>query len=71
MPVMSGIELLNLLVAQGAQSRSFHHSLPDESVREQALKSGAICFLTKPFDGQTLIMCLGTSPREVNGQTTR
>jgi FixJ family two-component response regulator len=72
MPVMSGIELLKLLVAQGAHVPFiFITAFPDESVREQALRAGAICFLTKPFDGPTLIMCLDTALENVNGQATR
>ena len=62
MPAMSGVELQDLLLAQG------HHvpfifitAFPDETVRARALKAGAICFLTKPFDRLTLIKCLDTA----------
>ncbi|MEH2612795.1 response regulator transcription factor [Bradyrhizobium sp. AZCC 1693] len=59
MPSMSGLELQAYLLARG-------HSLPFifitafavESDRARALKAGAICYLTKPFDGETLIGCL-------------
>ena len=59
MPTMSGVELQAHLLAHG-------HSLPFifitafavESDRARALKAGAICFLTKPFDGEALIECL-------------
>jgi FixJ family two-component response regulator len=62
MPAMSGVELQALLLAQG------HHvpfifitAFPDEIIRARALKAGAICFLTKPFDRLTLIKCLDTA----------
>ena len=59
MPSMSGLELQAHLLAGG-------HSLPFifitafsvESDRARALKAGAICYLTKPFDGEALIGCL-------------
>src|ERR1700735_5682068 len=62
MPAMTGVELQALLLAQG------HHvpfifitAFPDETVRARALRAGAICFLTKPFDRLTLIKCLDTA----------
>jgi len=59
MPTMSGLELQAHLLARG-------HSLPFifvtafsvESDRARALRAGATCYLTKPFDGETLITCL-------------
>jgi FixJ family two-component response regulator len=59
MPTMSGLELQAHLLAGG-------HSLPFifitafavESDRARALKAGAVCYLTKPFDGEALIACL-------------
>jgi FixJ family two-component response regulator len=59
MPTMSGVELQTLLLAQGHRVPFiFITAFPVESVRARALKAGAICFLTKPFDGETLIECL-------------
>ena len=44
------------LIAEGRRLPIiFITAFPDESVRARALKAGAICFLTKPFDGPTLI----------------
>ncbi|MEH2559250.1 FixJ family two-component response regulator [Bradyrhizobium algeriense] len=62
MPAMSGLELQAHLLARG-------HSLPFifitafavESDRARALKAGAVCYLTKPFDGEVLIGCLDTA----------
>ena len=39
----------------------FITAFPNETIRARALKAGATCFLTKPFDGLTLIKCLETA----------
>ena len=36
----------------------FITAVPDEGVRRHAFKDGAMCFLTNPFDEDTLISCL-------------
>jgi FixJ family two-component response regulator len=59
MPEMSGLQLQETLRAGG-------HDIPiifvtafhDDKVRSEALDRGAICFLSKPFDGETLLRCL-------------
>ena len=62
MSVMSGLELLTMMRAQGYRVPFiFITAFPDESVRARALRAGAICFLAKPFAGPTLINCLGTA----------
>jgi FixJ family two-component response regulator len=62
MSVMSGVELLTLMRAQGYRVPFiFITAFPDESVRARALKAGAICFMAKPFAAATLIECLGTA----------
>lgn len=62
MPALSGVELQSLLVAQGHRLPFiFITAFPEETIRARALKAGAICFLTKPFDGPTLIKCLGAA----------
>jgi FixJ family two-component response regulator len=59
MPTMSGLDLLTHLRSQGYRAPFiFITAFPDESIRARALKSGAICFLGKPFTGPTLIKCL-------------
>lgn len=56
---MSGVELQAHLHAQGHHMPFiFISAFPIESVRATALKAGATCFLTKPFDGDALIDCL-------------
>ena len=62
MPGISGIELQSILLARGQRVPIvFITAFPDEGIRTRALKAGAICFLTKPFDEATLITCLGTA----------
>jgi FixJ family two-component response regulator len=62
MSVMSGVDLLTLMRAQGYRVPFiFITAFPDESIRARALQAGAICFLAKPFAGPTLINCLDTA----------
>jgi FixJ family two-component response regulator len=59
MPDISGLELQNILIAQGSSIPIiFITAFPDEAVEKTAMKAGAICFLNKPFDGQVMIKCL-------------
>ncbi|WP_299638422.1 response regulator [Devosia sp.] len=56
MPGMSGYELQRRLIADGRRIPViFITAFPQEGSRAKALKAGAIGFLTKPFDGNTLI----------------
>jgi FixJ family two-component response regulator len=56
MPGMSGIELQSILIAEGKNMPIiFITAFPDEGIRARALKAGAIGFLSKPFEGSTLI----------------
>ena len=65
MPTMSGIELQTRVRASGRSVPFiFITAFPEKSVRLLAMKSGATCFLTKPFDGPTLISCLETALRK-------
>lgn len=59
MPAVSGVELQAQLRAEGhCVPFIFITAFPVEISRERALKAGATCFLTKPFDGDTLARCL-------------
>jgi len=59
MPGMTGLELQELLVARGHRTPVILiTAFPDERIRTRALQAGAVCFLTKPCDGQTLLQCL-------------
>jgi FixJ family two-component response regulator len=59
MPGISGLELQELLIAGGHRTPVILiTAFPDERIRARALRAGAVCFLTKPCDGQTLLQCL-------------
>jgi FixJ family two-component response regulator len=62
MPGMSGLDLLKMMRADGNRAPFiFITAFPDEMSRALAVKAGAICFLSKPFAGPTLINCLGVA----------
>ena len=62
MPGMSGIDLQAHLRSLGNRLPFiFITAIAAEAIRERALSAGAICFLTKPFDGETLIRCVETA----------
>jgi FixJ family two-component response regulator len=70
MPGLSGVELQSRLLAQGHRTPIiFITAFPDESVEARAIKAGAICFLSKPFDGSTLIKCLDRALKRHEGGT--
>ncbi len=70
MPGMSGIELQTLLQTQGHKLPIiFITAFPEDSVRAQALEAGAACFLSKPFEAQTLIKYLDAAVKSHGGQT--
>jgi FixJ family two-component response regulator len=62
MPGMSGTELQARLIAGG-------HSLPviiitafpADNARVRAMRAGAVCFLSKPYDDEDLIRCIDTA----------
>ena len=58
----NGLELHRKLVVSG------HHipvifitAFPDERVRKRALRAGAVCCLSKPFDPESLHSCIGAA----------
>ncbi len=56
MPGMSGIDLQFRLRGEGSRVPFvFVTAVPEESIRARALEGGAICFLTKPFDEDSLV----------------
>ena len=62
MPALSGLQLLDELRTRGHNMPIiFVTAFPNERVRAQALVRGATCVLTKPFDGETLELCLATA----------
>jgi FixJ family two-component response regulator len=69
MPGMSGVELQSRLIAEGNRTPMILiTAFPDDRTRTRALTAGAICFLSKPFDGPTLIQCLDTALKGKHGQ---
>jgi FixJ family two-component response regulator len=56
MPGMSGIEMQSILIASGKDIPIiFITAFPDERTRTRAMEAGAVGFLSKPFEGSTLI----------------
>ncbi len=59
MPGLSGVDLQSRLLADGRDTPIiFMTAFADESVQSRAMKAGAVCFLSKPFDGRVLIKYL-------------
>jgi FixJ family two-component response regulator len=62
MPGMTGIELQEALKVQGhSLPIIFVTAFPEETIRARALRDGAVCFLSKPFDGSVLIGCIDSA----------
>jgi FixJ family two-component response regulator len=59
MPGMNGLQLHRKLIASGHRIPViFISAFPDQRVRERALSAGALCYLSKPFDGEILRSCI-------------
>jgi FixJ family two-component response regulator len=59
MPGMTGVELHRYLVGAGyAIPTILVTAYPDEVIRDQALKDGVVCYLSKPVDDDYLERCL-------------
>src|SRR6201986_2791300 len=59
MPGMTGVELHRHLVDTGRPiPRTLLTASPDEFVRDQAIKDGVVCSLSKPVDDDDLERCL-------------
>ena len=64
MPGMTGVELHKHLVHTGrAIPTILVTAYPDEAVRDQALRDGVVCFLSKPVDAKHLDRCLRSALR--------
>jgi FixJ family two-component response regulator len=62
MPTMSGTDLQAHLLASGHRVPFiFITAFSVESARARAPKAGATAFLTKPFNGDALLKCLGAA----------
>jgi FixJ family two-component response regulator len=59
MPGISGLDLQSNLAAEEDRTPIiFITAFPHPDIERRALDAGAVCFLTKPFDGQRLINCI-------------
>ena len=59
MPGINGVELQAHLRSEGSDLPFiFFTAFPDDRMRARALRDGAICYLTKPFDGDELVAAL-------------
>ena len=68
MSAMSGLDLLAHMRTLGHTAPFiFITAFPEESIRDRALKAGAICFLTKPFAGSGLIRCVEIALKQHQG----
>jgi FixJ family two-component response regulator len=68
MPGMTGVELQDVLTAQGCSvPMIFITAFPEENIRSRAMKAGAVCFLSKPFDGPVLIEAIDTALKRREG----
>src|SRR5882757_4883787 len=71
MPDVSGVELQDRLAELGLSIPTiFITAYPDDIVRTRVLGAGAICFLHKPFEGQSLIQCIDNALNSRGGKTT-
>ena len=62
MPNMTGLQLQSMLLGKGLNTPMiFITAFPEESDRAIALEAGAVDFLSKPFDGKTMIRALGAA----------
>jgi FixJ family two-component response regulator len=65
MPGMSGVDLqAHLLMLENRVPFIFITAFPEERVRAHVLGAGAIGYLTKPFDGDSLVQCLQIAVKE-------
>jgi PAS domain S-box-containing protein len=62
MPGLNGLELQEALQSQGHQTPVIVITgYPNEKHRTRALENGAVGYLSKPFDEQTLVECLSAA----------
>jgi FixJ family two-component response regulator len=62
MPGMSGIDLQSRLRDDGFDTPViFVSAFPEERYRNRALDAGAIAFLSKPFEEQSLVECINAA----------
>ena len=66
MPGMSGVELQELMMANGYSTPIiFITAFPEERIRSRVLRAGAVGFLAKPFADESLMGCLERALRSI------
>jgi FixJ family two-component response regulator len=71
MPDIDGVELQNRLADLGLNIPTiFITAYPNEEVHTRALSLGAVCFLHKPFDAQSLLRCIDDALDRRSGKPT-
>ena len=66
---LSGVELQSRLIADGRPMPIIGVTAhPEESIRTQMLRAGAIGFLSKPFNDECFTDCLSTALKSRNSQ---
>jgi FixJ family two-component response regulator len=72
MPGMSGLELQDRLIAEDhGIPIIFITAFPHDQLHERAMKAGAICFLSKPFDEPQLLQCVERALAKRRGASRR
>lgn len=65
MPGMSGLELQAILRARHrVLPIMMMTAFPEPAIRERAMAQGAVCFLSKPFNADDLLGCVGRALAE-------
>lgn len=68
MPNIGGLELQRHLSSRHCPiPMIFITAFPDSKIEADALRAGAVCFLTKPFDGSILLNCLAEALQRGEG----
>jgi FixJ family two-component response regulator len=67
MPGMSGIELYSEVVKLGYDFGTILvNAYPDARIKNRAINDGVTCYLTKPFNDNTLLACVGSALARAN-----
>ena len=67
MPGLNGLELQEALRSQGCHTPVIViTAFPNEKLRARALDAGAVAFLSKPFDEESLIKSMTDAIKEIN-----
>jgi FixJ family two-component response regulator len=69
MPDINGAELQDRLADLGFSIPTiFVTAYPDDAVHTRVLRSRGVCFLHKPFDGQSLVQCIHDALNRPSGK---